>query len=81
MPVGWRPSSTESPWQYTRHGVDPVDAGRKSHLGSAGIGRAQIGPGKRRSFHRPRWTGVTRTRRPANSIRVSRDPGNEGGRR
>jgi hypothetical protein len=25
---------------------------------------------KRRSFHRPRWTGVTRTRRPANSLRV-----------
>ena len=25
---------------------------------------------KRRSFHRPRWTGVTRTRRPANSLRA-----------
>ena len=42
--------------------------------------RAPIPPGKRRSFHRPRWTGVTRTRRPADSLKVKPQSGSEGGR-
>jgi hypothetical protein len=64
----WAPARQASAWPYVRLAQSVAKAFNWA-VGDAGD-RHRIPPVTRRSFHRPRWTGVTRTRRPADSLRA-----------